>query len=52
LDCSFEIAADGSLRGEFVFVEQAAESILPADTPLAVLGREVSRRGEGRLLLE
>jgi hypothetical protein len=41
-----------SLCGEFVFVEQPAESVAPPDMPPVVMGGDGSRLDNGRLLLE
>ncbi len=41
-----------ALGGELVLVEQAAESVVPADAALAVVRSDGTRTGEGRLLLE
>jgi hypothetical protein len=41
-----------SLCGEFVLVEQPAESVAPPDLPLLVMRGDGSRLDEGRLLLE
>jgi len=40
------------LRGEFVLVEQAAESVAAADAALVVRRGNSNRLGHGRLLLE
>src|SRR5919198_1201 len=43
---------NGSLRSEFVFVKETAESIASMDTPLVARRRAGPRLGERRLLVE
>src|SRR6266542_2294261 len=43
---------NGSLRSEFVLVQQTAESVAPAATPLQVGRRDGARLEERRVLVE
>jgi hypothetical protein len=51
MGCRFE-DRNGSLRSEFVLVEQTAESVAPTDAPLVMSRRDGCRLDERWLLFE